>query len=82
MHEFEMSVSPIVGKDGKKSIYVQFSDGARSAEGRLPDAEIIRNEGFCNAEVEWLKQYLKQEEDTRVEMAKGVNAMDVFLNQK
>lgn len=82
MQEMKMSVSSIVGKDKKKAIYVLFSDGKRSAEGRLPDGKMISNQGFTQQEIQQLEQYLNREKNTIVAMAKNVNAMDAFLGRE
>ena len=82
MQDVKMSVSPIVRKDGEKYIYVEFSDGSKKAEGRLPDKKLISNQGFSEEEAAALEFYLKSEEKTIVEMAKQVNVMDAFLNKK
>ena len=46
----QMSVSPICEKDGKKYAYIQFSDGTRLAEGKIPSCEIVKNQGFTESE--------------------------------
>ena len=75
----KMSVSSIVNKDGKKEVYVLFTEGARSAEGRLSDYKMINNKGFTQEEVTALEAYMRQETDTILRMAKSVNVMDAFL---
>lgn len=82
MGEVKMSVSSIVGKDGKKYIYVLFSDETRSAELRLPEGKMISNQGFTPEEVQKLEEYLAKEKETIVAMAKNVNAMNAFLGKK
>ena len=77
-----MSVSSIVGKDGKKYIYVLFSDEKRSAELRLPEGKMISNRGFTSDEVQKLEDYLAKEKNTIVAMAKNVNAMDAIMGKK
>ena len=42
--ELKMTVSGIVPKDGRKSIYVVFEDGKRKAEGYVPDCVITSND--------------------------------------
>lgn len=79
IEEMKMSVSPIVRKDGKKYIYVEFDDGTHRAEGRLPDKKLVSNEGFSEEEVAALEFYLKHQEQEIVEMAKKVNAMNAFM---
>ncbi len=78
--EMKMSVSSIVSKDGKREVYVLFSEGERSAEGRLSDYKIIHQKGFSQEEAEALRDYMKQEKDAILQMAKKVNVMNAFLN--
>lgn len=75
-----MSVSSIVNKDGKREVYVLFTDGSRSAEGRLSDYKMINNKGFTREEVDLLETYMHRETDQILQMAKNINVMDAFLN--
>ena len=75
----EMSVSSIVNKDGKREVYVLFTEGSRSAEGRLSDYKMINSKGFTQEEVTALEAYMRRETDTILRMAKSVNPMDAFL---
>lgn len=75
-----MSVSSIVSKDGKREIYVLFSEGNCSAEGRLSDYKMISNKGFSQEEIDMLEAYMHRETDRIVQMAKNINVMDAFLN--
>jgi len=74
-----MSVSSIVEKDGQKQIYVIFEDTNRSAEGRLPDGKIIRNDGFSEEEISALALYISAHSNEITAMAKKINVMDAFL---
>lgn len=76
----KMSVSSIVTKDGKREIYVLFTEGDCSAEGRLSDYKMISSKGFTQEEVAALETYMRQETNTIVRMAKNINVMDAFLN--
>lgn len=75
-----MSVSSIVGKDGKREIYVLFTEGERNAEGRLSDYKMISSRGFTREENDMLEAYMRREKDRILQMAKSVNVMDAFLN--
>ena len=75
-----MSVSSIVNKDGKREIYVLFTEGTCSAEGRLSDYKMISNKGFSQEEVDMLEAYMHRETDRIVQMAKKINVMDAFLH--
>lgn len=77
--ELKMSVSPICSKDGKKYAFVSFTDGVRTAEGKIPDCVITNNEGFGEEEVQQLEEYMKQELPQLKKMAAGINVMKTFL---
>lgn len=77
--ELQMTVSGIVKKDGRPTIYVSFQDGACLAEGSVPECKIIANEGFSSEDVEILEQYMKQQQDEIRAMAKHISPMDAFL---
>ncbi len=74
-----MSVSGIVEKDGKKLIYIQFSDESHSAEGCLPDGKIISSVGFDEKQIRALEQYMVANKREIINMAKQIRAMDAFL---
>lgn len=75
-----MSVSSIVSKNGKREIYVLFTEGSCCAEGRLSDYKLISNKGFSQEEADMLEAYMRRETDRILQMAKNINVMDAFLN--
>lgn len=77
--ELEMSVSPICTKDAQKYAFVSFTDGVRTAEGKIPDCVIISNNGFDKDEVQQLEAYMKQELPQLKKMAAGINVLKNFL---
>lgn len=74
-----MTVSPVCTKDGKSYAFVSFEDGIRTAEGKIPDCEIISNDGFTSEEVEQLESYMKRELTQLKKMAAAIHPMDSFL---
>ena len=79
-NELSMTVSPIChDKKGEKYAYVSFIDGVRSAEGRIPDCKIEKNQGFSKEEVEQLEQYMIGNLMELKKMAAGVNVMKAFM---
>ena len=74
-----MSVSPVCVKDGAKYAYVSFTDGIRSAEGKIPECIIIRNDGFSAEEITQLEDYMRRERTNLKKMAAGINVMSSFL---
>lgn len=77
--ELNMSVSPICNTEtGEKYAFVMFSDGVRSAEGKIPDCTIVSNKGFSEAEVQDLKDYMKENLGELKSMASSVNVFKAF----
>ena len=80
-NEFTMSVSPICVKDGKKLAYVSFTDGERSAEGKIPECVITSAVGMNLAEVRMLEEYMKQELPRLKSMAAGIRLADTYFKK-
>lgn len=78
--ELKMSVSPICAKDGKKYAFVSFTDGKRTAEGKIPDCKITASDGFGRDEVVQLEDYMSRELPQLKKMAAGINIMKSFMN--
>ena len=77
--EFNMSVSPVCLKDGNKYAFVSFTDGERSAEGKIPDCKIISQTGFEAGEIMMLEEYMKRELPSLKKMAAGIRLVDAFI---
>ena len=78
--EMNMTVSEIFRTDkGDKYVFVKFEDGKKFAEGKVPDCKITKQEGFTDAEVILLEQYMKNEQATIFDVARKVNVMRAFL---
>lgn len=75
----QMLVSPICVKDNERYAYVSFSDGSKSAEGKIPDCIIEKNEGFTEDEVMQLEDYMKA---NLVELKKMAASTNVFEAMK
>lgn len=69
-------VSPICNKDGKKYAFVSFTQGKKCAEGRIPECEIIRNEGFSDEEKAQLVTYMKDHLAELKSMSAGINIIE------
>ena len=77
--EVSMSVSAICHNDaGEKYAFVSFSDGVRTAEGKIPDCKITSNNGFAALEVEQLEKYMTENLSDLKKMATGINIFDAF----
>lgn len=77
--ELNMSVSPICVKDGNRYAFVNFTDGTRAAEGKIPDCKIISNKGFSEEEVKKLEEYMQKELPHLKQMAAGINVLGAFM---
>ena len=78
-NELNMSVSPICVKDGNRYAFVNFTDGTRAAEGKIPDCKIISNKGFDDEEIKQLEEYMKKELPRLKQMAAGINVLGAFM---
>lgn len=78
--EISMSVSPAVSPKGEKLIYVLFTDGKKSAELTAPQGKVITNNGFDEEEIRKLADYVQNEYQTVLSLAKQVNPMRAFLD--
>ena len=81
-NELSVSVSPICVKDGKKYAYVSFTEGTKTAEGKIPDCTIISNNGFTEDDIRVLELYMKNDLARLKRMAAGVNVLDAFMKEQ
>jgi len=79
--EISMSVSSMTGSDGEKTVYVLFQDANKTAELKAPTGKLIRNSGFSDEEIAQLKDYVKNEQETILALAKQINPMRAFLGE-
>lgn len=79
--ELKMTISGIVPREGRKSVYIVFEDGQRKAEGYVPDCVITKNEGFEEDEIRMLELYLKQNQDMIREHAKMINPIKALMKE-
>ncbi|MCR5800578.1 MAG: hypothetical protein K6G69_10930 [Lachnospiraceae bacterium] len=67
--------------DNKKAVYVLFTDDRKSAEFAIPECKLIRNDGFAADEIDQLMQYVKNEQDSILDVAKGINPLKAFMGK-
>ena len=79
--EIKMSVSAMTRTDNKKAVYVLFSDDRKSAEFAIPECKLIRNDGFAADEIDQLMEYVKNEQDSILDIAKGINPLKAFMGK-
>lgn len=76
----DMSVSPICVDDaGKKYAFITFSDGYRTAEGKIPSCEILTNKGYTDEEVTQLEEYMRNNLSKLKSMAAGIDILKAFM---
>ncbi len=79
----EMTVSPIThDSTGKPQVFVEFRDGEKRAEGRIPGGKIVSSSGFSEEELAALKLYMKNEKATILSTAKRIDVMASFLGKR
>lgn len=79
--DMQLSVSPVCKKNGETFAFVTFTDGARSAEGKIPDCKIISSDGFDEGEIGMLEMYMKQNLLQLKKMAAGIRLFDVITKK-
>lgn len=79
--ELKMSVSPICVKEGNRYAFVNFTDGKRLAEGKIPDCKIISNKGFNDDEIGKLEEYMQKELPKLKQMAAGINVLGALMKE-
>jgi hypothetical protein len=79
LEELQMMVSSRLVKDGREIVRVSFFRDRSYADGVLPDAVIEKAQGFSDAELVLLTQYLKENADTIYEQAVHINPMKNWL---
>lgn len=77
--ELNMTVSPVILKDGRQFAYVSFTDATRSAEGEIPECVIVKNQGFTVEEVHQLEDYMRANRTELKKIASSVNVMNAFM---
>lgn len=82
LDQLQMMVSGRIKKDGKEIVRVSFFRDKDYADGVLPDGVIEKSEGFSNAELVLLAEYLKQNQGKIYEEAKDIDPMKKWLGLK
>lgn len=86
MDEVKMLVSCVVEKEGRKIVRVSFLRGMEEehsidyAEGILPDGIIVKSEGFTEAEVRKLENYIRANRQDILKQAKEINPLRNWIN--
>lgn len=80
-NEIEISVSPVCSKEGKNYAFVMFKEGEKSAEGKIPECMMIRNDGFDEAEVNQFIDYMRANLTSLKKMAASINPLSAFMKE-
>ncbi len=80
--QLKMMISGRLKKDGKEIVRVSFFRDKDYADGILPDAVIEKSEGFSDAELVLLAEYLKQNRQEIYAQAKAIDPMKNWLGLK
>ncbi len=80
--EIRMNVSLLSTTGDKRVIYVVFTDGEKSAEFSMPEAALVKNEGFSPEELEQLTDYAKNNRDEIYNISKQINPIKSFMKEK
>lgn len=75
----KMIVSGIIRKGDEKFAYVLFSDGERSAEGQVPKCKITNNNGFTDAQIAMLEDYMREHISEIKAEAAGMNPIKAMM---
>ena len=63
-------------------IYVDFTDGDKSAEFVIPEVKLVRNKGFSDEEIAQLTDYAMNSQDEIYKIAKTINPIKSFMKEK
>lgn len=74
-----MSVSSLTRTGDKKAVYVLFTDEGKTAEFEVPEGKLINCSGFTKEDISQLKDYIANETDYIMRLAKEVNPMKAFM---
>lgn len=77
-----MSVSPVTHNGDKDKVFVLFTDHEKSAEFEAVACKVLRNVGFSEDELRSLSDYVKNEKESIVSIAKTVDPMRAFMTDK
>ncbi len=76
-----MTVSPICGTGAGRYAFVSFTDGKRTAEGKIPDCVITKNEGFSDEEKKALSDYMRRELSSLKKLAASQGPLQAMLKK-
>ena len=79
--EMKMLVSGVIEQDGEKKACVYFEDGARYAEGYIPDCKIVKSKDFSDEEIRELEEYLRENLLELEKTAAGINPISALMKE-
>ena len=72
--ELTCTYSGILVKEGKQIVQVRFERNKDYAEGTLPQALILKHQGFSTDEIDQLQQYMAEHQEEIFTHAKEINS--------
>ena len=75
----KMNISGILHRGESRSVCVMFEDRGRSVEIRMPEGEILANNGYNDSEIDDILSYLNTNIDDIMSTAKSINPMKAFM---
>ena len=75
-----MNVSGILRREGSETVCVMIEDDGRELELRIPDGEILHNNGYTEKEAEEIISHLNSRIDEIMDAARGINPMKAFMS--
>ncbi len=76
-----MTVSPVFGSGDDRYAFVSFTDGERTAEGKIPDCVITNNKGFSDEEKKALSNYMKRELSSLKKLASSQGPLQAMMKK-
>lgn len=76
-----MTVSPVFGTGEGRYAFVSFTDGHRTAEGKIPECVITKNSGFSGEEKKALSDYMKRELSSLKKLAASQGPLQAMLKE-
>lgn len=77
--EMTLTVSPICGTGADAYAFVTFTEGDKTAEGKIPACVITKNSGFSEEELAGLAMYMKTDLKHLQKLAAGENVFKAML---
>ena len=75
----KLMISGVSDRDGHKVAYILFQEEDKTAEGIIPDCEILKNDGFSDKELEDIRDYMRDNLEMLKRQAADVNPFKAMM---